>query len=207
MCGLGGLWRWLGAGVGVLLVSGCAARVTPPDSHKLTQPADVYLLDHGRHASLVLPHEKGGVARYSYGDWRWYVEGEQRFWVGVTAMLWPTKAGLGRGLYPHADLPQDMESLAPEGLDEAYVLQAELQQVRLLQRQLDSHFAQQALFTPVYSATHGLDFVPYPRHYTAFHQSNLKVAQWLRALNMQVTGSPWLSNWKVVGHESEPSAY
>lgn len=191
----------------MLLLSGCVARVTPPDSHKLTQPVAVYLLDHGRHASLVLPHEKGGVARYSYGDWRWYVEGDQQLWIGAAAMLWPTKAGLGRGLYPHADLPQDIEVLAPEGVAEAYVLQAELQQVRLLQRQLDRHFAQQAFFTPIYSATHGLYFVPYPRRYTAFHQSNLKVAQWLRALNMKITGSPWLSNWEVKGHESLPKAF
>lgn len=198
---------WLGIALSLLLLCGCVARVAPPAPQTLAQPVDIYLLDHGRHASLVLPHEKGGVARYSFGDWRWYVEGKQRFWSGAAAMLWPTKAGLGRGLYPHADLPQDIDLLAPEGLSEAYVLQAELQQVRLLQRQLDRHFAQQAFFTPVYSATHGLDFVPYPRRYTAFHQSNLKVAQWLRALNMGITGSPWLSNWEVEGHETVPNPF
>ena len=197
--------HWLGIALLLLLLCGCVARVVPPAPQTLAQPVDVYLLDHGRHASLLLPHEKGGVVRYSYGDWRWYVKGERRFWTGVAAMLWPTKAGLGRGHYLHVDLPQEMGLLVPEGLDEAYVMQAELQQVRLLQRQLDRHFTQQPLFTSVYSATHGLDFVPYPRRYTAFHQSNLKVAQWLRALNMNITGSPWLSNWEVEGHESVPT--
>lgn len=188
----------LGGVLALLLLCGCVARVVPPEPHTLAQPVDVYLLDHGRHASLVLPHEKGGVARYSYGDWRWYVEGEHRLWVGAAAMLWPTTAGLGRGLHLHVDLPREIKSLAPEGLVDTYVLPAELRKVMLLQRRLDDHFAQQAFFTPVYSATHGLEFVPYPRRYTAFHQSNLKVASWLRELGSEVTGSPWLSNWELV---------
>src|SRR5690554_4997426 len=191
--------RW-GIGLILLLLGGCVARIAPPEPQMLAQPVAVYLLDHGRHASLVLPHEEGGVVRYSYGDWRWYVEGERRLWVGAAAMLWPTKAGLGRALHPHLDLPEDIAVLAPEGLSEVYVLQADSQQVRLLQRRLDHHFVRQASFTPVYSAAYGLEFVPYPRRYTAFHQSNLKVAQWLRALDMNVTGSPWLSNWKILKH-------
>src|SRR5690554_1342036 len=117
-------------------------------------------------------------------------------------MMWRAQAGLVRGHCPQVDLPQEMDLLIPKGLDEAYLMQAGLQEVRLLQRRLDRHFTQQPFFTSVYSATHGLDFVPYPRRYTAFHQSNLKVAQWLRALNMKITGSPWLSNWEVEGHES-----
>lgn len=193
------LLRWLRVG-GLVLLSGCAGcvgRVVPPEPHTLVQPVDVYLLDHGRHASLVLPHEEGGVVRYSYGDWRWYVAEERRFAVGAAAMLWPTEAGLGRGLYPQVDSSQDFERLAPEGLIAVYPLRAEASRVWALQRRLDAYF-DAAEGEPVFNETYGLEFVPYPRRYSAFHQSNLKVASWLRGLGSEVTGSPWLSNWELM---------
>lgn len=170
----------------------------PPEPQTLTEPVDVYLLDHGRHSSLVLPREQGGVVRYSYGDWRWYVEGRRDLPAGVAAMLWPTDAGLGRGIYPEfeASASDRFRRLAPEGLVDVYTWQAEAWRVRALRRRLDAYF-ERAESEPVASEKYGLEFVPHPRGYSAIHQSNLVVARWLRELDFDVRGVPWLSNWRV----------
>lgn len=188
--------RWLGAGSCVLLLAGCVSRVVPPEPDSLTKPADVYLLDHGRHSSLVLPREEGGVVRYSYGEWGWYVEGRRHLPAGAMAMLWPTKSGLGRGVYPGIDTLEQFHRLAPEGLTDVYSFPVEAGRVLALRRRLDGHF-ERADVEPMSSDEFGLEFVPYPRGYSAIHQSNLVVARWLRALGVEVHGSPWFSRWRV----------
>lgn len=180
-----------------LLLVGCAGRVSPPPVDTLEAPVEIFLLDHGRHASLVMPHREGGVARYSYGEWKWYVEGRQGVWRGVAAMLWPTRSGIGRTLHGDIDSPHShLDRLAPEGIETIYSLQADAELVIALQQSLDTHFAR-ARMEPVFSEDYGLYFVPYPRDYSALHQSNLVVAQWLRQLDVEVKGSPWLSNWRI----------
>ncbi|MCE8015389.1 hypothetical protein HOP62_04780 [Halomonas sp. MCCC 1A17488] len=179
-----------------LLLAGCVGHVLPPEPSSLDRPVEVYVLDHGRHASLVLPREEGGMVRYSYGEWRWYVEGRRHWPAGAAAMLWPTASGLGRGEYPGVDSPEQFHRLAPEGLDEVYPIQAEAGRVLALRRRLDGHF-ERAAVEPVPSEEFGLAFVPHPRKYSAVHQSNLVVARWLRALDVEVRGSPWFSRWRV----------
>lgn len=189
---------WLGIAFLVLAMTGCVGRVVPPEPRTLSEPVDIYLLDHGRHASLVLPREQGGVVRYSYGDWRWYVEERQNVFTAASAMLWPTSAGLGKAVHDDIgiDQPRHFSRLAPEGVSGIYPLQAEAERVSALQKRLDGIFAD-ADSEPVRSESYGLAFVPYARRYSAVHQSNLVVASWLRELDVEVQGSPWLSNWQV----------
>lgn len=191
-----GLPRWLAVMLLVASSSGCVGRVVPPEPHTLAQPVEVHLLDHGRHASLVLPRRNGGVVRYSYGDWRWYVEGRHHLAAGAAAMLWPTPAALGRGVYPTVESPERFRRLAPEGLVAVYSFQAEARRVRALRRRLDAYF-ERAEREPVASEEYGLDFVPHPQDYSVVHQSNLVVARWLRELGVDVHGVPWLSRWRV----------
>lgn len=190
------LLGWLAVALVVLVLTGCAGRIVPPEPRSFEQPVDIFLLDHGRHASLVLPRQSGGVVRYSYGDWRWYVEGRQHALSGAAAMLWPTDAGIGRAVHPDIATPEQFHRLAPEGLTAVYPLEADMGRVLALKRRLDAHF-ERADMEPVPSEQYGLEFVPYPRSYSAAHQSNLVVAQWLRELDFEVRGSPWLSNWRV----------
>ncbi|RCV89474.1 hypothetical protein [Billgrantia montanilacus] len=188
-------WRLFWLLLVVLPMSGCTGRVMPPAPAELSQPLDVYLLDHGRHASLVLPVEEGGMVRYSYGEWRWYVEGRRHFLAGAAAMLVPTASALGRGVYEDVTGPGDFSRLAPEGLIRTYPLRAEAWRVRALQRRLDAHFSGE--IEPVYSEEFGLHFVPHPRAYWAAHQSNLVVAGWLRQLDIDIQGIPWYSRWRI----------
>ena len=64
----------LAAGLLAATLTGCVTVVRPPAAP--ADPVEVYLLDHGRTPSLVLPGGDGGSTRWAYGDWRWYALGE-----------------------------------------------------------------------------------------------------------------------------------
>lgn len=190
-------WRHLlGYGSSLLLLvtlGGCAGHVMPTSG--LDHPDTVYLVDHGRHASVVLP-DGDGVVRYSYGEWNWYVLGQRGVWAGLSALAWPTQGGLGRKRLDETDHPPLPEALTPEGRQVVYALPAETARVDALRKRLDAYFEAPSA-SPTYSTTHGLYFVPYPRDYWAGHQSNMKVVEWLRELGMEVNGSAWLSRWRI----------
>lgn len=183
----------------LLLLAGCAGRLTPPEAP--VSPVTVYLLDHGRHASLVLPRREGGMVRYSYGEWRWYVEAERHLLSGAAALLWPTESGLGRGVHETITTRGELTGLAPEGLVRVYPLVADEPRVVALKRRLDAHFEAPGV-APVYSEEFDLLFVPYPRAYWWTHQSNLVTARWLRSLGVEVRGIPWLSRWRLEGQSA-----
>ncbi|MGM0703427.1 MAG: hypothetical protein ACQEUG_13645 [Pseudomonadota bacterium] len=175
------------------LLVGCAGRLVPPA--EVIDPVDVYLLDHGRHASLVMPHHEGGVVRYSYGDWQWYVEGRRHLLSGTAAMLWPTAGALGRRIDEGLELPGQLSRLSPEGVVASHPLVVERSRAGALSRRLDARFA--ASGPGVESPEFNLVFVRDPRDYWLAHQSNLVVSGWLEELGVEVRGAPWLSRWHV----------
>ncbi|APX94993.1 hypothetical protein BWR19_10635 [Halomonas sp. 1513] len=183
----------LGTLLTVTLLCGCAARVTPAVDIDTPQP--VYLVDHGRHASLVIPHREG-LTRYSFGEWDWYVEGRRGTLAGLSALLWPTDSGLGRMDHDITEAAPLPARVTPEGRQRVYELSAESERVEALRQRLDAFHAA-APEPPVYSETFGLYFVPYDRDYWAGHQSNLKVVEWLEELGLDVQGSAWLSRWRI----------
>lgn len=76
-------------------LAGCAATIVPPSV--VAEPAKVGVLDHGRHASLIV--EVPGtpaMIRYSYGDWQWYALQKTGVTEATSAVLGPTQAALGR---------------------------------------------------------------------------------------------------------------
>lgn len=174
------------------LITACSNKVmVPPDP---SSPTRAYLVNHGRHASLVVPDEKGAWLRYSHGEWRWYALNETGPWRAVQAILWPTRATIGRGRLARA--PENGTPLAgiPEGYVEATAFQVPRSRVAALRRRLDHHFetADRHHFQPIYQ----LVFVPYPEDYWFMHQSNEVVANWLRALGLEVNGPTLFSNWE-----------
>src|SRR5689334_13559900 len=48
---------------------GCGGTITPPRA--VRDPVPVYVADYGRHATLLLPVEDGGLEEFAFGDWRW----------------------------------------------------------------------------------------------------------------------------------------
>src|SRR2546423_386491 len=68
----GGLFALL-----TLFLSGCGGTITPPA--QVRQPVNVYVTDYGRHSTLLLPTENGGLVEFAFGEWGW-LAGYQRHW-------------------------------------------------------------------------------------------------------------------------------
>lgn len=179
-----------------LWLGGCAVQLEPP--RQLNEPEPVFLLDHGRHSSLVLPAEGSGLARYSYGDWQYYALGRTGLSSGFSALFGNTQAALGRRELQGARTAANVRSQVRIGIEQLIELRAEASDVLRLREELDDLY-QTALPARVYNAQMDLDFVPHPEPYTLSHNSNLMVAKWLEALGCRVRGRPILSNWRVAG--------
>lgn len=174
-------------------LAGCATTIVapadPPD------PVEVFVVDHGRTASLVIPASSGGMLRYAYGDWRWYALRETGPLHALSILLWPREGALGRA---ELDSPPTLanvrthlaqvERVLPVRVGRARVRAFEDEIERLYRSRLD---------TEVDTPATGLRFVHHPRRYTYFHNSNHMVAAWLRELGCRTRGRPFHSSWRV----------
>lgn len=195
-----GQWicSWLTSGLLLLsLLTGCTGTIKTPEN--LEEPSAFLLLDFGHHTSLLLPRAvPGRYVRYSYGDWGWYVEGREAWYRSLPVLLWPTAAGIGRAEFQQVASLDSLSYLAPQ----VYLLEAETEKILALQKRLDAYFdGSEILLTR--SELRQLDFAPYPKNYWIFHQSNLKTAEWLRELGLDVRGYPLWSTWVVVEPPSD----
>ncbi len=171
----------------VPVLVGCATTIVAPCGSPPRQT--VYVLDHGRTSSLALPDEAGGFVRYVYGDWRWYALNETTVAVGIAALLWPTQGALGRAASPS-------RFTADGAYERLHVLEVEAQRLRALRQRLDALYSANA-HSRVHNALYDLDFVPYPRPYSALHNSNHVIAAWLEELGCEVRGPALWSEWRM----------
>ncbi len=154
------------------------------------------LVDHGRHASLVLPGPDSGSVRYSYGDWKYYALRKTGIIETSSAALWQTQAALGRRELSEPPTAAGVHRSVRVGVEAVYELTVEAEATGRLRRRLDGLFRAN-LATRVYNAAYDLEFVHHPRPYTATYNSNTVVALWLRALGCQVRGPLLFSRWRV----------
>jgi hypothetical protein len=180
----------------ILLGVSCRATILPP--HAPGDPVDVFVLDHGRHTSLVLPREGGGLVRYSYGDWKFYALRQDGPREGTSAVLWPTEAALGRREMTAQPREADLRRELRVGVQELLSLRLERAAVRELRDELEALFAAR-LDGRVLNLEYDLEFVPHPRRYHLFHNSNHMVAHWLRRLGCEVRGPTVLAAWRIRG--------
>lgn len=175
-------------------LAGCATVVTPPAAPE--RPAPVFVVDHGRHTSLVLPDGDGGLVRYAYGDWRYYAEGERGVRAGFNALVGRTLSALGRReLAGPADPDVVIDRLRVK-VAQVHVVHVEAAAVERLRARLDAIFyaAADAL---LYNPQMDLEFVPYPVAYSLRHNSNRILAEWLVELGCEVSRYPVLAGWRV----------
>ena len=180
-------------------ILGCTNSIRLKDS--LDEPVPVILVDHGRHPSLLLPDAEGGV-RYTWGEWRWYGKNEVGVLRGISAVLWPTQAALGRYRFdewPEAGLGR---YLVPEGYRELLRFDVEEEDAQALKQRLDAVFETGREEASVFNRVYRLEFVPLDERYWVFNQSNQRMISWLRELGLEVRGPGLYSTWRVVGDES-----
>lgn len=177
------------------LVISCSNRIIPP--LQVEDPVKVYLVDHGRHPSLILTRSDGNLVRYAYGDWRWYALGKETVWGAMHAILWPSQATLGRREF--SENPAAFRRGGPirEGFVQIYPFQVERRDADKLQKNLDAAYDLEAQ-AMTYNPRYGLEFVPYSPRYWFFRHSNRVMGHWLRELGCQVQGSLIFSDWKLV---------
>ncbi len=180
--------------IGLVCLAACTNVVVPPAAP--LRPSAVFLIDHGRHASLVLPGADSGAVRYSYGDWNYYALVKTGFFETSGAALWDTQAALGRRELSGPPTAAGVRRAVRVGIEDLYELTVESDEVRRLRRRLDGLFRAN-LETRVYNAAYDLEFVHHPRPYTAIYNSNRVVALWLRDLGCRVRGPLLFSRWRV----------
>lgn len=175
-------------------LTSCTTTILPPRDP--ADPVSVFLLDHGRTPSLVVPAQPNTIVRYAYGDWDYYALRKNDLWHGIVALLWPTQGALGR-----------MELTAPAQRDAVrrgvlvasehiYELRVAREQADQLRAKLDGVFQsnRESLIT---NEPYGLNFVHHPKRYTYFYNSNHAVSDWLRQLGCEVKGPTFNSKWRV----------
>ena len=176
------------------MLAGCATVVQPPPAP--ADPVEVYLLDHGRTPSLVLPSGDAELTRWAYGDWRWYALGERGVAEAAAALFRPTQAGLGRQELAVPRQASAVREAVAVQIERLYPLRVERRQVEALAERLARLFRLHS-DTLEASEDSGLDFVHHPVPYTLFHNSNRVVADWLRELGCEVRGRAILSRWRL----------
>jgi hypothetical protein len=191
---------------------GCATRVEPARS--VGDPVAVYIVDYGRHASLLLPledPEPGSVSRiamreYSFGDWVYYANSDNTVRNGAAALLWKTQGTLGRrdlaGLGPAFDEAPIEPAARIEralGVERVHPIVVERGAATELLALLDARFEAGAAEMPaIENPRFGLDFVPYERSYSVLNHCNHALRDWMNPLGAEAYGAPLISEFKLL---------
>jgi hypothetical protein len=168
-----------------LVLSGCAATIVPPEPP--ADPTPVYVLDHGRHNSLVLIVADDRVMRYALGEWAWYAESETGIGRSFQALFRPTRSALGRSELTGPVEPDCWVVQVGSEIHRVLVFAAERDRVEALAAAIDGHFEGPGI-VPEFRRDLNLEFVPGPQPYTLGHNSNHQVVEWLQTLGFEVRG-------------------
>jgi hypothetical protein len=181
--------------VSLCTLAACTNRIIPPLAP--LNPRPIFVLDHGRHATLVLTAADRRIVRYAYGDWQYYAQRKTGLRETSLAAVWPTPAGLGRRELQASATPEGVRAAVQVGIEQLYEVTVDARAISRLQATLDALFQAQRE-TWLYNAAYDLEFVPHPEAYTLMHNSNRVVAHWLRALGCRVRGLLLFSRWQVM---------
>lgn len=167
-----------------------------PDVDTADSVRPVFLIDHGRHSSLVLTRAGGSMIRYVYGDWRWYAKGETGMRRALPTLFAATESALGRQTLTAPATETSIRRQVPMTIRNIHRLAAPAGRIDGLDRRLQRNF-ERLQERSHYNAAIDLEFVPGQRPYTLFANSNHIVADWLRELGIDVRGNPVFGNWQV----------
>lgn len=174
-------------------LGGCTTTIVAPEDP--ADPVEVFLIDQGRTASLVIPASGGGLRRYAYGEWRWYALRETGFVRAIATLLWPTRGALGRAGLEGAATVENVTAQLPS-VQRVHPVVVSRQKVLAFEREIEALYAAR-LDTEVATPATGLSFVHHPRAYTWFYNSNHMVAAWLEGLGCRIRGLAFTSSWRV----------
>jgi len=175
----------------------CTTTIVPPTVAR--NPTPVALLDHGRHASIVLPADGDRMTRWAYGERRWYAERQTGPFRAVSTLLWPTQAALGRRGLPGPVSETNIRRRVVVPIESLWIIHVEPSRAQALQQELDALFRQHS-DSQITNEAFDLDFVDHPQPYSYGHNSNHQVAEWLQRPGCDVQGPATDSAWQVKPH-------
>ena len=179
----------------VAVVTGCVTTTLHPPTDP-EEPRAVFLVDHGRHSSLVIGRSDGDLVRYAYGDWRYYADQDTSLASGAAALLWPTPATLARA---QLDGPVEVDVLRGQlrvGIQDIYVFEVAGSDADRVMDKLDAlHLEGEAAHQ--YVAAYDMAFAPHPDPYTVLNNSASVLAGWLESMGVEVDGPAFLASWRV----------
>lgn len=160
----------------------------------------MFVLDHGRHTSLVLATDTGDMVRYAYGDWRYYAERDTRLRSGLAALFCRTPSTLARREL--AGPPEETVLLGRlrVGVQTLHLLEVPGEDADRLRAELDALHAQ-GVDRHLHVGAYDLVFAPHPEPYTWRNNSATKIGEWLEAMGVVVRGPALVSRWEVVPPE------
>lgn len=178
----------------VLALAGCTTVVTPPPEPE--DPVPVFLLDNGRHASLVIPY-RNGLVRYAYGEWDWYAANDTGVFRASGVLFTTGRGALGRRVFDGPLAMETVRRVVRVPIEQGWAIRVPGAKRAALVRDLERIFERapdEHLHNPLYDLT----FAPHPDRYNAAtRNSNHAVIRWLQALGCQVdVGGPF-SIWRV----------
>lgn len=176
-----------------VLATGCAATVVPPEHPE--DPRAAFILDHGRHTSLVVVDSGGRPVRYAFGELG-SESGDIGILRGMGAMLMPESGTLGRKVLPGPPTPDSVMKAIGVGVETMYCIAVSGERSDRLQRILNLVF-EENLASAKYNAGWNLEFVEHPEDYWFGSTSNQAVENWLVELGCDVSGVTSFANWKV----------
>jgi len=155
-------------------------------------PVNIYLVDRGFHARLILPSSNNKCLEYAYGDWRYFALNQQDLLSGAAALLLPTQGALGRKL-KNCDRWQQFAS---EQNNHFSSFAVEKTKVDSLLKVLNLYFDRPATMQ-IKNPHTGMTLVPYDLTYTLLHNSNHELVRWLEDLGCRVEGFVLWANFKI----------
>lgn len=178
----------------IVLLKGCTSTVVAPSN--VQEPVSVYIVDYGRHPSLVLPRSEALLVEYSYGEWEWYAMNRTGFFDVFRALLISSPAALGRReIVQDHDEDEWWDQVPAVNLHRVTVERALADD--LVQRLDDQWNANRD--TAVFNQLRDLHLVRHPQRYHAFTNSNIQLGKWLEDLDCTVRGWPlYPIHWRVV---------
>ncbi len=194
-----------------LFNAGCSTQITVPTN--VVQPQAVFVLDYGRHSSLLLPNSSDTAFReFAYGEWQWYAQKKDGFLRTIPVLFLPTEGTIGRNEWAieGAQTEQDTEGRHHQigvaiwgqfpGLESVYTFHAERDAIAQLWDELNTRF-ESSDSEPVHVAEYHLYFVPDSVDYTLFHNCNHEVVAWMEALGCIARGSGTYADFVFQGDE------
>ncbi len=181
--------------LGSLLGAACTHTVVPPSDPQ--RPTAAFLLDHGRHASLVLERE-AGLVRYTYGDWSYYARNRTGTLRASGTLFGSNRAALGRKAVPGEADVEAVKRRVLVPVEAAWHVEVARARALALGHRLDAIFREGAAGL-TYNPLYDLEFVPHPEAYHVGHNSNHVTGEWLRALGCRVRLRGPFSDWRVAG--------